>query len=79
MTVNKIFGFIAVISTASFGWIFWFEHIPLVGWVYVFQHWVFYFLMIMAVSCAMFLIYAMAKVCEIVSVQCKDNNEHYPR
>lgn len=76
MRVNKIFGFIAVISTVSFGWIFLFKHIPLVGWDYVLQHWVFYALILVAGTGSMFLFYAMAKVCEILSIQCEDDNEH---
>lgn len=75
MSVNKIFGFIGVISTASFGWIFLFKHLPLVGWDYVFQHWVIYALMIASGTGIMFLFYAMAKVCEILSIQCEDHNE----
>ena len=75
MTVNKIFGLMAVIFTASFGWIFLFKHIPLVGWVYVFQHWVSYVLILVAGTGTMFLFYAMAKVCEILSIQCEDDNQ----
>jgi hypothetical protein len=73
MTVNKIFGLMAVIFTASFGWIFLFKHIPLVVWVYVFQHWVSYALILVAGTGTMFLFYAMAKVCEILSIQCEDD------
>ena len=73
MSVNKIFGFIAGISTASFGWIFWFKHLPLVGWNYVLQHWVFYALMIVAGTSIMGIFFGMAKVCETLSTQCDDN------
>ena len=75
ITVNKIFGLMAGIFTASFGWIFLFKHIPLVGWDYVFEHWVSYALILVAGTGTMFLFYAMAKVCEILSIQCEDDNE----
>lgn len=76
ITLNKVFGGMAIIFSILLVGVFLFKHVPAVGWNYVFQHWYLYLLAGTFLIAVFFPFYGFAKVCESISAtnQFKEKN-----